>query len=225
MAAILVLAGCGCRRAVSADADAVDRAFLLIDPGHGGEDGGTVAEDGTLEKDINLAVGQDLRDYFTLWGIPVEMTRDDDVSIHDPGNRTARQKKVSDMVNRLERYQRASLVIAVHQNHFSVPKYAGAQVFYSVNHPDSRLLADAVQRVIRADLQPTNHREIKPATDSIYLLHRTDRPAILVECGFLSNPDERERLKTPEWQSKVACAICCGYWNYTMTEEAKEYGF
>ncbi len=184
--------------------------YLLIDAGHGGEDGGAGAADGTLEKTINLTIAQDLRDVLTLFGVPTKMTRDADVSIHDEGCTTTRQMKVSDMNNRLKLYDAARATVSIHQNHFSVAKYSGAQVFYSAAHPKSYEMATAVRESICSLVQPNNSRELKKATDSIFLLHRTTKPAILVECGFLSNPQECEKLKTPSYQQQMALAIAVG---------------
>ncbi len=191
---------------------------VLIDPGHGGEDGGTMAQDGTLEKNINLSIALDLRDMFTVCGVPVAMTRQTDMSIHDPDCDTTRRKKVSDMYNRLSLYEQAQTVIAIHQNHYGVAKYHGAQVFYSGNHAQGQVLAEAVQKSLAERLQPDNNRAIKKATDGIFLLHHTKRPAILVECGFLSNPAEREQLKTPAYRQQLAFAVMAGYFDYCTKE-------
>ncbi len=184
--------------------------FLLIDPGHGGEDGGASSADGTLEKAINLAIGLDLRDMLTVFGIPTQMTRESDVSIHNANCTTTRQMKVSDMQNRLKLYDSASMTVSIHQNHFSVAKYDGAQVFYSASHPLSVTAATAVREKIVSLVQPKNKRELKQATDSIYLLHKTTKPAILVECGFLSNPQECEKLQQATYRQQMAFAIAAG---------------
>lgn len=186
-------------------------AYILIDPGHGGEDGGTVAIDGTTEKHINLAISSRLYDLFILFGFDTAITRRTDTSIHAPNCDTTREKKVSDMRNRLTMYEQADTVISIHQNHFSAPQYAGAQVFYSAADPRSKSLAESVQSSIIHLLQPDNNRQIKKATDGIYLLHHTSRCAILVECGFLSNPTERERLKDNVYQQHLAIAVFHGY--------------
>ena len=191
---------------------------LLIDPGHGGEDGGTMAQDGTLEKNINLAIALELRDMLQVCGVPVSMTRQADVSIHDPDCDTVRRKKVSDMYNRLALYEQAKTVIAIHQNHYGVAKYHGAQVFYSANRPEGQLLAESVQKSLVTRLQPDNSREIKKATDGIFLLYHTKCPAILVECGFLSNPTEREQLKTSAYRQQLAFAVMAGYFEYISNE-------
>ena len=145
-----------------------------------------------------------------MFGVSTKMTRDADVSIHDADCTTTRQMKVSDMNNRLKLYDAAAATISIHQNHFSVAKYDGAQVFYSATHPKSLEIATAVRESIRSYVQPNNSRELKKATDSIFLLHRTTKPAILVECGFLSNPQECEKLKTPSYQQQMAMAITVG---------------
>ncbi len=211
--AVFVLCLCGCSRILPTDSTQQDGS-ILIDAGHGGMDGGTVAEDGTLEKNINLAIALSMRDMLTICGFPVTMTRETDVSIHDPESSSTRQQKVSDMHNRLALYDTVELVISIHQNHFSVAKYSGTQVFYSGNHPDSQLLATCVRHTVLDYLQPDNQRELKKATDGIYLLYHTQTPAILVECGFLSNVQEREQLKDTAYQQQMACAIVFGYWDY-----------
>ena len=185
-------------------------ACLLIDPGHGGDDGGASGVDGTLEKTLNLSIASNLRDILTLNGVSVEMTRDSDVSIHDAGCTTTRQIKVSDMKNRLKRYDAAAATVSIHQNHFSVAKYHGAQVFYSAANPLSATLATSVRERILSLVQPDNTRELKQATDNIFLLHRTTKPAILVECGFLSNPEECEKLQDISYQRQLAFAIAVG---------------
>lgn len=214
MALVLCLAiflNCGgCSYAVDAP---THTGVVLIDPGHGGFDGGAVAEDGTAEKHLNLAIALCLRDLLHVCGISVEMTRQTDSGLEEESATSIREKKSTDMRRRLEMYNASSLVISIHQNHFSVPKYSGTQVFYSTNHPDSALLAQAVREAVVAWVQPQNTRELKAATDGIFLLYHTTTPTILVECGFLSNPEERERLKMPAYQQQMAFAIMAGFWS------------
>lgn len=207
---------CGCDVTQMTQTGELPEGYLLIDPGHGGPDGGASAQDGTKEKDINLAVSLDLYDILRVCGFPVVMTREADISIHAPDAVTIREKKVSDMHNRLALYEKADAVLSIHQNHFSSTKYSGAQSFYSPNHPDSQVFAAAVQAAIVHMVQPDNTREIKKASDDIYLLHHTQRPAVLIECGFLSNPAERQELKTPQYRQKLAFAVAAGYWNYLI---------
>ncbi len=188
-----------------------DMPIILIDPGHGGMDGGAVAGDGTLEKHINLAIGKGVYELFMLWGYPVRSTRLTDVSVHDADAVGTRQIKVSDMHNRLQMYEDSDIIISLHQNHFPAEKYHGTQVFYSVNHPLSAELASAVRESVIANLQPDNTRELKAATDGIYLLHHTTRPAVLVECGFLSNVQECTALKNTDYQLQMAFSIVEGF--------------
>ena len=211
LSVFVLLSSVGCSRDTIAP---LTDGVVLIDPGHGGFDGGTVAEDGTTEKHINLAVALCLRDLLYVCGVSVEMTRETDISLEEDTSTTIREKKVSDMHRRLSMYNEASLVISLHQNHFSVPKYSGTQLFYSSNHPQSAILAQQIRASIVGWVQPQNTRELKQATDGIYLLHHTTAPAVLVECGFLSNPDERDKLKTSAYQRQIAFAIMAGYWNY-----------
>ena len=211
---VCILLGCaGCFRATQTSANA---GVVLIDPGHGGFDGGAVADNGTAEKHLNLAISQCLRDLLYVCGVPVEMTRTTDVGLEEDSSASVREKKLSDMRARLSMYNQASCVIAVHQNHFSIPKYSGTQFFYSTNHPDSAVLAEQIRESVVAWVQPQNTRELKPTTDGIYLLYHTTTPSVLVECGFLSNPEERDRLQTPAYQQQIAFAVMAGYWNYQM---------
>lgn len=187
---------------------------LLIDPGHGGADGGAVAADGTQEKDLNLSIGLLLRDMLRIMGYEVRMTRTEDISIHSPDCKTLREQKVGDMKNRLAMYEEASLVVGIHQNKFEIPKYSGTQVFYSVNNPESKLLATELRESVLGLLQPENTRELKKADANIYLLSKTTVPAVLVECGFLSNLEELQKLKDPAYQAQMAFAIAGGVMQY-----------
>lgn len=208
---ISLLCGCG------VPANTVpSKTAILIDPGHGGFDGGAVAQDGTLEKDINLAVSLQLRDMLSICGVPVSMTRTTDAGTEDVSDTSIRERKVSDLRNRLALYEQSSLVIAIHQNQFSASEYKGTQVFYSTNCAESRRWATAVQSAVITHLQPDNNRQIKPASNGIYLMYHTTAPAILVECGFLSNPEELLYLKKPQYRQKMAWSILMGYWDYII---------
>ena len=183
---------------------------VLIDPGHGGEDGGTTGVNGTVEKDINLKVAKYLAYYLKKADIPYIMTRDSDISIHDGSCNTIREKKRSDLLNRRKLIENcgAQLFVSIHMNYFEQSQYKGAQVFYSPVNPNSKAFAQRVKDSLLATLKDDNKREIKQAYDSIYLMKYTSMPAILVECGFLSNPEEEALLNTPEYQKKIAKAIC-----------------
>lgn len=205
----------GLGRTVPTDADPkLSRTRILIDPGHGGEDGGTMAQNGTLEKDINLAISLSLTDFLRLWGFDVTMTRTTDMSIYDPAASTVREKKVSDLKKRLAMYEQAQLVVSIHENHFSGTQYYGTQVFYSPNAPASQPLAASIRESVRTLLQPENKRELKKGDKTIYLLHKATVPTVLVECGFLSNETERTKLETPSYQQEMALAIGLGIVHY-----------
>ena len=187
---------------------------VLIDPGHGGEDGGAQGTDGTLEKAVNLAISLPLRDLLRLFGFSVTMTRETDTAIYAPIYAETSGKKASDMRNRLALYEQADCVVSIHQNHFSQEKYSGTQVFYSRNHPASKELAQTIRHAVLSQLQPENTRELKAADSNIFLLDHTTVPAVLVECGFLSNTAERDRLKDVAYQQQMALSVATGVLHY-----------
>ena len=163
---------------------------IVLDAGHGGEDGGAAAASGMLEKEVNLSITLVLQNLLEASGFQVVMTRDADVDLGEKSLSSVRERKVSDLHNRrklLEETQNPML-ISIHQNFFTEPQYSGAQIFYSTNLPESETLSSAIQNRIVSLLQPENKREIKPAGESIYLLRNAQCPAVIVECGFLSNP-------------------------------------
>lgn len=191
-----------------------DEKVILIDPGHGGEDGGAVSADGTVEKDINFAIAQPLADILRFNGYTIHLTRDGDYSIYDSGLHSIREQKISDLKNRLELFNKSRMTISIHQNYFTQSQYYGTQIFYGSQDPESQPLAKSVRQYVLTMLQPKNTRELKQCTKDIYLLYNTDSPAIIVECGFLSNPEELNKLKDPEYQQCMAYAIACGVMAY-----------
>ncbi len=185
---------------------------IIVDAGHGGEDGGTSSADGTLEKDINLSVARKLATILRASGYSVVMTREDNEQIGDLSLPTIRQRKISDIKKRLaftEKYPN-SILVSIHQNHYSSPKYSGTQVFYSPNNPQSLLLAECVRQSFVNSLQKDNTRETKKVGTNIYLLYNSKIPSIMVECGFLSNTEETQKLKNDDYQRKIAFTIMCG---------------
>ena len=195
---------------------------VIIDAGHGGIDGGTSSHDGTLEKDLNLQIAIKVKEFLGSMGVNTVMTRTKDISIHDDSAKTIREKKVSDIRNRLAIMDETenSIFISIHQNHFSQEKYHGTQVFYSINNPDSILLADSVRQSVISVLQNDNSREIKQSGSEIYLLYHAQIPTIMVECGFLSNIDETEKLKDDDYQNQLAFLISLGIMDFLNTTEA-----
>lgn len=167
------------------------------------------------EKDLNLAIALKLQQFLEQGGTGVILTRSDDNGIYDiSGN--IRSKKNSDMKNRekLMEESGADAFVSIHMNHFSDSQYSGPQVFFSKNNPKSELLAKLVQASLIESLSPPSQREIKQADSSIYLLKQAKLPAILVECGFLSNNAEEQKLLDEAYQKKVAWSIYCGMINY-----------
>lgn len=147
---------------------------ILIDAGHGGVDGGTVAKDGTVEKGINLEIALKLETIFRMMGFDTVMTRREDISIHDDSAKTIRQKKISDLHNRLKLINETPdcLFISIHQNSYPYPNNTGTQVFYSPNHPESQALAAAIQQSVIHLIQPQNTRKVKKSGTEIYLLYQ-----------------------------------------------------
>lgn len=188
------------------------RSVVILDAGHGGFDGGAVASDGTVEKDINLKVALTVSELLKIGGFDVIMTRTTDSGTEDDSSLVIQKRKVSDMKNRLkimEKYPDA-VFVSIHLNKFTASSANGAQVFYSKNNPQSYFLGDAIQNSIVSILQPDNKRVIKQGTQSTYLLYNAEIPAVIVECGFLSNPKELILLKQSEYQKKMAFSIFCG---------------
>ena len=188
---------------------------VIIDAGHGGEDGGTQASDGTIEKDINLSIAQILRDMLVQGGFEVEMIREEDISVGDNSLETVRERKRSDLEKRVEIYNsdENNIVLSIHQNNFSESKYNGTQIFYSDN-TESQELSEYIRQAVVGLVQPDNERQCKPADDSIFVLRNAKVPAIIIECGFLSNPQELEKLKDYEYQKEIAFAIYMGFAEY-----------
>ena len=195
----------------------VNQPIVIIDAGHGGFDGGAVANDGTVEKDINLKIAKYLQEYLTLFGFNTIMTRENDASIEDDGLQTIRERKSSDLHNRMKIMKETenALFISIHQNKYSIEKYNGTQVFYSPNtKEESSLLAQSIQDSIVNTIQKDNTRQIKECGTSVFLMYNAVKPAVLVECGFLSNYEETQLLNTPEYQKKIAFCIALGIQNY-----------
>lgn len=183
-----------------------DRKTVVIDPGHGGVDGGATSYSGVLESGINLQISLRLNDLFHLLGVKTKMIRTEDVSIHTNGNSIA-QKKVSDLKERVRIIENTenALVLSIHQNYFQENRYSGAQVFY----PDtdgSKELAGLMQNALVKHINPDSNRVSKPA-DGVYIMQKITRPGILIECGFLSNPTEDALLQDANYQKKLCCVI------------------
>ncbi len=182
---------------------------VVIDPGHGGEDAGASGKNGVREKDINLAIAFDLRDLLVANGVSVVLTRETDILLYDRNVDYHGRKKALDLAarRRIAEDTENCIFVSIHMNSFPQEKYSGLQVWYSKHHIGSKILAETLQNTAKVQLQPQNNRLPKPATSAIYLLHHLQMPAVLVECGFLSNPGEAERLSTREYQRQLAFLI------------------
>ena len=188
--------------------------ILIIDAGHGGEDGGAVVGD-VLEKVINLSVAQDISDLLTLCGFETRMTRTTDDALTREGA-DVKKRKYNDMKLRLDMYNSSddNVILSIHQNKFTTSSSKGAQVFFSPNNERSQLLAESIRLAVKNSMQPENERSCKAAGKEIYLLKNTNNPAVLVECGFLSNSEERERLLDEGYQKQMALAVVSGFLDY-----------
>ena len=169
------------------------------------------------EKNINLAITLTLRDMLEAEGINVVLTREEDVLLYDRNTDYQGRKKVLDLAARLHMGQstQGAVFVSIHMNSFTQAKYRGLQVYYSKNHPMAKMLADGLQTRTEEQLQPDNHRATKAADSDIFLLDQLRCPAVLVECGFLSNPQEEEKLRDPEYQKSIACVIACELSRFT----------
>ena len=208
LSTILALAICGSKTAtgIMAHAPLQERFCVVIDAGHGGVDGGATSCTGVLESKINLEIALKLNDLLHLLGIDTMMIRNDDRSVYTEGE-TIAAKKISDLKERVRTVNSTerAILVSIHQNQFADSQYDGAQVFYAKTS-DSQNLADLLQNALKTNLNPGSKRGIKKA-DGIYLLEKINCTGILVECGFLSNPQEEAKLRNYEYQQQICCVI------------------
>ena len=179
---------------------------VIIDPGHGGVDGGATSYSGVLESKFNLDISLRLRDIMNLLGIRTVMIRTTDESVYTEGN-TISAKKLSDLKERVRIVNQTSngILISIHQNYFTDSRYSGAQVFYA-DTQGSKQLAETIQKSLTQTLNPDNQRACKKA-EHIYLLQHITSPGILVECGFLSNYQEESLLRNETYQKALSSVI------------------
>ncbi len=192
----------------SDDVAAASEVTIVLDAGHGGEDGGAEGN-GLIEKDLNLDITLRVATLLREQNVNVILTRDTDVLLYDKNSDYEGKKKYQDVRKRLEianSYENPVLV-SIHMNSFSQTKYSGLQVWYSKNDARSKILANFIQSNVKSALQPNNKRTTKQATSSIFLLHNATFPAVLIECGFLSNPDEARSLADAEYRQQLANVI------------------
>lgn len=192
---------------------------VVIDPGHGMPDGGTTSCTGILEADLNLEISHRLNDLFHLFGINTVMTRTDRESIYTQGN-TISKKKVSDTRNRVSIVNSTdhALLLSIHQNHFYDSRYSGAQVFYR-DDQNSKHLAIKLQENLISNLNPSSSRKAKKST-GVYLMEHIKCTGVLIECGFLSNQQEENLLRSPEYQKKLCAVLAVSTTSYLNQNSA-----
>ncbi|MCI9156796.1 MAG: N-acetylmuramoyl-L-alanine amidase [Lawsonibacter sp.] len=185
---------------------------LVLDAGHGGEDGGAVSITGTPESEINLAIVLRLRDVLGLYGVDPILLRETDISLHDSEANTLREKKRSDLKNRVEAIEgvEGGTLLSIHQNTYPSSRYHGTHVFYAPTD-GSQELAEHFQNSIKTALQPENERTVKQIPDSVYIMNHVTCPAVLIECGFLTNPEEEALLRDEDYQRKLSAVIAAAW--------------
>lgn len=209
--ACFLIAGIGGSRAISViseNAPLTERKRIVIDPGHGGIDGGATSCTGVLESKINLEIALRVNDMLHLLGVDTVMTRTTDTSLHTQGNTIAAQK-VSDLKERVKMASDSAnaMLVSIHQNNFTDSRYSGAQVFYSPNSESMEFAAKMQDSFVKTINLGSNRKSKRG--EGIYLLQKVTIPAILVECGFLSNHAEEAKLRSEEYQKEVAAVIAC----------------
>ena len=189
--------------------------IIVLDAGHGGEDGGAVSSSGVVESDINLQVTEKLKDILSLNGYKIVMTREDNSDLADKSIETISGRKKSDMHRRLDIYNShiQNVAISIHQNIFPADSCKGTQVFYSTQTQSGKVLADNITDTVKKYLQPENQRLSKPTSGSIFLLDNAKIPAVIVECGFLSNSEELKQLCDQDYQKKFSYCVFLGLLN------------
>jgi len=193
-----------------------EKSTVIIDAGHGGEDCGAIGVSGIYEKDLNLKIEAELGNILSENGFAVVHTRTKDALLYTEEENIYGMRKISDLKNRCKigaEYPNA-IYISIHMNSYKSANCTGLQVYYSQNNNSSMALATCIQQNVKSKLQPDNNRQIKVGK-GIYLLENLSNPAILVECGFLTNPEECEKLSKKEYQKQLSFAIFCGIIDYT----------
>ncbi len=212
---IIAVLGIGMHKLIPTDAIPFVGKTVVIDAGHGIPDGGASSASGIQESEINLKIAKSLKKLLTKNKVKVIMTRSGENSLSD----SETNNKRDDLNKRCEIREKsnADIFVSIHLNHFEESQYSGAQVFYNSGNAENEILAKCIQDSIIELADPENTRNIK-ADNSIYVLKNASMPSVLVECGFLSNPDEAEKLNTKKYQEKIAHAIYCGIAKYALMD-------
>lgn len=199
---------------VETDAEwTVRKNVVVLDAGHGGEDGGAVSCTGIAESQINLQISLRIHDLLKMLGIDCVMLRKEDISLHTEG-KTIAQRKISDLKNRVAMINNAprGVLLSIHQNTFPDGRYHGAQIFYA-NIEGSKELAEELQRHIVNTIN-AGSRRLPQRAKGVYLMEHVTIPAVLIECGFLSNPEEESLLRNESYQKKLCCVIAATMCDY-----------
>ncbi len=219
---IFALLACSCEKSEAppmfTPPDVQKKAYptVIIDAGHGGEDGGAVGKNGVYEKELNLKIALELKAMLEALGVPTRLTRTDDTLLYDRNADYQGHKKALDMAARLaiaKEYENA-IFVSIHMNSFPQSQYNGLQVYYSENNESSLVLARLLQSLAVKNIQPSNTRKVKPSSGNIYLLEKIQHPAVLIECGFLSNDEECRLLCSDEYRSRLSMTLCSAIMNY-----------
>lgn len=189
---------------------------VVLDAGHGGRDGGAVGRDGSVEKELNLKITLEIGRLLEGAGVAVVYTRTDDREVCTEKERDSGHRKMYDLKNRLAIAEatEGALLVSIHMNTYPSPTCHGLQVYYAPAAGEGRILAEKIQARVRADLQQDNRRAVKAAGENIYLLHHATIPAVLVECGFLSSPEECKKLSSADYQRELSFSIFCAIIEY-----------
>ncbi len=203
---------CLSREAAAVSARMSQKKVIVVDCGHGGIDPGMIGIDGLKEKEFNLAIGMKLKKALEDYGYQVVMTRETDTGLYDEDSQN---KKAQDMQKRILLIQKVDpvLTVSIHQNSYHDAGVHGPQVFYYESSVEGKKLAEAVQSSLNDLLEVDRPRKVKGNT-SYYLLKRSSGTLVIVECGFLTNPEEAQKLQTKEYQEKVAAAVSEGIRTY-----------
>lgn len=187
---------------------------IIIDAGHGGEDGGAIGNNGTKEKDLNLQIALKLKEGLINNGFNVQMTRETDTMLSDPEEQ--KHKKRSDLNNRVKiaRKFENGIFLSIHMNYYESSSEKGAQIFYSPNNENSEILAKSIENEFKQTVDSENKRDSKKAGSEIFIMKHINIPACLIECGFISNREEEKLLSDSAYQDKIVNAIITGVKKY-----------
>lgn len=194
---------------------------IIIDAGHGGFDAGASSGDGTLEKNLNLEIAKALNDILILYGYNSVLTRAGDYALSlDKSSETTKQQDLKARVGYTKKYPN-SIFVSIHQNKFEMPSVHGFQTFYSKNNSNSKLLAECIQGSAKKIAQPDNERPVKVDTRKVYIMENITVPAVIVECGFLSNAEELAKLKSESYRMLLAYSVADGILMYFKENKDK----